>query len=160
MENKQPIVFVPRALKLLDGEGQLTHQTFGWFVSKAYLKSVTTEYTTKGEIKTNYVVNFCPQIHDWEEDVSILVENGDNVSEHKIFKDYKSCKQYVNKLNKDKDNLLIKQNLECFECPIYNSEYLREQIRKSFKEVMSYANYLEDKYISTDEKQLSPDKSL
>ena len=143
-KTKQPIVYVARELKVADGYG--SYHVFGWFVSKAYLKRTTIDYTTSGDKHCNHIVDFniCPAIFAIDDNVSIHAENGDSEPRAEIFKDYKSCKEYVNQLNKGR--------VEHFK---NNKSAFRWQgcVEIKYNEVMKYAKYLEEKYIPLEERQ-------
>lgn len=142
-QSKQPVVYVARELKVGDGDGG--YQVYGWFVSKAYLRRKTIDYTTSGDKYVNHIVDFniCPAIFAIDNNVNIHAENGDGESKSKIFKDYQSCKEYVDRLNEHRLRTTT----------IDKPQYIREKIEGRFKEVMKYAKYLEEKYIPLEERE-------
>ena len=147
-QSKQPVVYVARELRVGDSDG--AYRVFGWFVSKAYLRRKTIDYTTSGDKYVNHIVDFniCPAIFAIDDNVSIHAENGDSEPKAEIFKDYVSCKQYVNDLNKTRLSRLTRNE----------SEYMCEKIENKLIEVMKYAKYLEEKYIAVEEReQISED---
>ena len=143
-ESKQPVVYVARELRVPDGEG--TSVTFGWFVSKAYLRREVIDFTTSGNKICNYFVDFniSPAIFAIDNNVSIHAENGDSEPKAEIFRDYKSCKDYVDKLNKDRVEHFTNSK---------SAYRWKGYAEVKFNEVMEYAKYLESKYISDEERQ-------
>ncbi len=141
-QSNQPVVYVARELKVGDGDGG--YQVYGWFVSKAYLKRKTIDYTTSGDKYCNHIVDFniCPAIWAMDDNVSIYAENGDKEPKSQIFKNYISCKRYVKELNKSRLGRLTRNE----------SEYMCQKITDKFEQVMKYAKYLEDKYIPLEER--------
>ena len=142
-QSKQPVVYVARELKVGDGDGG--YQVYGWFVSKAYLKRKTIDYTTSGDKYINHIVDFniCPAIFAMDDNVNIYAENGDSEPKAEIFKDYRSGKKYVKELNKGRLSRLTRNE----------SEYWCKKITDKFEQVMKYAKYLEEKYIPLEERQ-------
>lgn len=142
-QSKQPVVYVARELRVYDNVG--TNYVFGWFVSKAYLKRKTIDYTTSGDEYVNHIVDFniCPAIFAMDNNVNIHAENGDSEPKSEIFKNYISCKRYVKELNKGRLGRLTRNE----------SEYMCEKITDKFEQVMKYAKYLEEKYIPLEERQ-------
>ncbi len=149
-QSKQPVVYVARELRVYDNEG--TNYVFGWFVSKAYLRRTTIDYTTSGDKLCNHIVDFniCPAVFAMDDNVDIHTENGDHEPKAEIFKDYASCKRYVKELNKNRLERLTRNK----------GEYTCEKITDKFEQVMKYAKYLEDKYITEEEKQQAIEKGL
>ena len=97
-QSNQPVVYVARELSTADYYG--TYE-FGYFVSKAYLKRKEIDYKPSGDIEYNHIVDFniWPAIFAIDNNVNIHTENGDGESRSRIFKDYQSCKEYVDRLN-------------------------------------------------------------
>ena len=126
-ESNQPVVYVARELSVANGEGK--NYIFGYFVSKAYLRKKEIEYTPAGDINHNHV--------------GIHAENGDGESKSKIFKDYQSCRKYVNDLNKRR---LITMTSD-------KTPYHCARIKQKFGEVMEYAQFLEERYIPAEERR-------
>ena len=71
--------------------------------------------------------------------INIYTENGDYCKDV-AFKDYKSCKEYVNQLNQMQLSYLNQEEI-----------YSTEKIERKFKEVMEYGRMLEEKYIPIEE---------
>ena len=142
-QNKQPVVYVVRELTV-DGVDDL-YSVIGWFVSKAYLTKTMIEYTEEGDKYYGHTVDFNigPAIFAIDNNVDIHAENGDKASKSELFKDYKSCKEYAMRLNKLRLERLTKGK----------SEYDCEVIKKKFSEAMKYAKYLEEKYLSVEERE-------
>ena len=106
MEDNRPIVYIARDLELLDDDNEL--HTVAYFVTKAHLESKKIVYS---KISSNY--NF----HEYEVDCSeFTVETPDfgffgeslNLIMRRppkkvfyAFKNFKSCKDYVNKKNRE-----------------------------------------------------------
>ena len=143
-ESKQPVVYVARELRVPDGEG--ADFVFGYFVSKAYLRRKVIDYTTSGTRNCNHIVDFniSPAIFAIDNNVGIHAENGDGEPKAEIFRDYKSCKEYVNQLNSG-----IVEHYTSSKSA-YRWKGCAEE---KFKEVMEYAKYLEEKYIPAVERQ-------
>lgn len=143
-ESKQPVVYVARELRVLDGEG--TNFVFGYFVSKAYLRRKIIDYTTSGTRNCNHIVDFniSPAIFAIDNGVGIHAENGDGEPKAEIFRDYKSCKEYVNQLNSG----IVEHYSNS------KSAYRwRGYAEAKFKEVMKYAERLESQLIPDEERQ-------
>lgn len=142
-QSKQPVVYVARELSAVNEYGD--YYLFGYFVSKAYLRRKEIDYKESGDIEYNHIVDFniCPAIFAMDDNVNIHAENGDGEAKAKIFKDYKSCKEYVDKLNKHRLASMVSDKYA----------YSRIIIKERFKEVMKYAKYLEDKYIPLEERE-------
>ena len=142
-ESNQPVVYVARELSVANGEGE--NYIFGYFVSKAYLRKKEIEYTPAGDINHNHIVDFniWPAIFAIDNNVGIHAENGDGESKSKIFKDYQSCRKYVNDLNKRR---LITMTSD-------KTPYHCARIKQKFGEVMEYAQFLEERYIPAEERR-------
>ena len=143
-ESKQPVVYVARELRVPDGEG--TDVVFGWFVSKAYLRRKVIDYTTSGARIYNHIVDFniSPAIFAIDNSVGIHAENGDGEPKAEIFRDYKSCKEYVDELNSGRVEYFSNSK---------SAYRWRGCAEEKFKKVMEYAKYLEEKYIPAEERQ-------
>jgi len=153
--NRQPVIFTSRELRIYDNEGKA--RTFGFFVSKAYLKQVIINYEEDGDKLRKYVVDFTinPGIfaddnHKGIDNIDIHAENGETKTRTDIFRDYKSCKANVKAYNNQLISYLTR----------FKSPYAREKIEQKFKEVMEYAKYLEEKYIPEEERELIEQQSL
>lgn len=133
-EDKRPVVYVARDLHAYDVDGE--YFQFGYFVSTAHLDRKVIDYTKNGEKHNNYYVNLDHYISNLDNNVNIYAECGDSLKD-RVFKDYRSCKEYVDQLNKYTIENLVKG--KC----IYSSE----KINIKFKEVMEYGKMLEEKYI-------------
>lgn len=105
MEDKRPKVYVPRVLTTYnDNDMEIM---IGYYVSKAYLSFVGKRYNEDGTVICKYEVNFVNGFETKDADFEILDEDGEefyvetsvNVPRNEVFKDYKSCKQYVDELN-------------------------------------------------------------
>ena len=144
MKSKQPVVYVARELKVPDEEG--SYHVFGWFVSAAYLRRTVIDYTTSGDKYYNYLVDFSvePAIFAIDDKVSIFVENGDRQPKSKIFKDYPTCKAYVNKLNEGRVEHLLSSK---------SAYRYKSNVEAKFNEVMDYAKRLEARCIPVLERQ-------
>ncbi|MFQ6723845.1 MAG: hypothetical protein ACLRFE_00740 [Clostridia bacterium] len=142
-ECKRPVVYVPRKLEV-DGIDEL-YPVICWFVSKAYLKMTTIEYPEHDNKYVAHVVDYSinPDMLEQNCELSANIEDGDNVLKAIVFKDYKSCKEYVNQLNKLRFKNLIKGKHECA-C---------EEIEDKFKQVLKCGKDLEDKCIPFQERQ-------
>lgn len=142
-ESKQPIVYVPRALYIRDYNDE--DIIFGWFVSKAYLKRKVFDYKTNGVRSINYFVDFNinPAIYSSDSYTGIYAENGDNEEKTIVFKDYKSCKEFVNILNKDRNKTL----------PILLRGGWTLGGEAKFTEVLEYAERLESQLIPAEERK-------
>ncbi len=132
-EDKRPVVYVPRELHVYDTDGECIK--FGYFVSTAHLKRKVVDYKKNGEIYNNYFVSLDHYISNMDNKINIYTENGDYCKDV-IFKDYRSCKEYVDELNKWQ-LIILKQDR------IYSLDI----IERKFKEVMEYGKMLEEKYI-------------
>lgn len=143
-ESKQPVVYVARELRVSDGDGG--QFVMGWFVSKAYLTRKVIDYTTSGTRNCNHIVDFNigPAIFAIDNNVGIHAENGDGEPKAEIFRDYKSCKEYVNQLNRDRFEYFASSK---------SAYRWKGYAEEKFKEVMEYAKYLEEKYIPEVERQ-------
>ena len=132
-EDKRPVVYVPRELYAYDTDGECIK--FGYFVSTAHLQRKVVDYKKNGENYNNYFVSLDHYISNMDNKINIYTENGDYCKDV-IFKDYRSCKAYVDELNKWQ-LIILKQDR------IYSLDI----IERKFKEVMEYGKMLEEKYI-------------
>ncbi len=140
-QSKRPIVYVERELGVyINGN----YRTFGFFVSKAYLKETTINYENDGSkfvvSKVDFNVN--PSIFIEDKDFKICVENGRDVLKTKIFKDYSSCKKYVNEHN---------HKLATTVGTISASKIAKRM--ELHKTVLQYGVELESEYIPLEERQ-------
>jgi len=132
-EDKRPVVYVPRELHAYDTDGECIK--FGYFVSTAHLDRKVIDYKKNGENYNNYYVNLDHYISNMDNKINIYTENGDCCKDV-IFKDYISCKVYVNQLNQKQLSYLKQDEI-----------YSIDTIERKFKEVMEYSKALEEKYI-------------
>ncbi len=138
-EDKRPVVYVPRELHVYDTDGECIK--FGYFVSTAHLRRKVVDYNEDGKNYNNYYVNLDHYISNMDNKINIYTENGDCCKDV-IFKDYKSCKAYVDQLNQIQLTILKQERI-----------YSLDKIERKFKEVMEYGKALEEKYISAEAMQ-------
>ena len=140
-QSKRPIVYVERELGVyIKGN----YRTFGFFVSKAYLKETTINYENDGSKfvvnKVDFNVN--PVMFIEDKDFKICVESGTEVLRPKIFKDYKSCKEHVNKKN------------YIFATTVGTTSASKMAKRMELhKQVLKYGAELEEQYIPLEERE-------
>ncbi len=137
-EDKRPVVYVPRELHVYDTDGECIK--FGYFVSTAHLKRKVVDYKENGENYNNYYVSLDHYISNMDNN-TIYTENGDYCKDI-IFKEYRSCKEYVDQLNQMQLSHLKQEEI-----------YSTEKIERKFKKVMEYGKMLEEKYISAEAMQ-------
>lgn len=140
-KSKQPLVYVPREIGISEAGKSCT---IAYFVSKAYLQKVITEYSKEdGSLQAYYFVNFDNIPSLYVDDLSIALQTsiGDNVEVCEIFKDYQSCKDFVNKIN---ENL----ELDIYDLPI--SRYDQREVLQ--ETAIKYGTNLEKQLIHDDEK--------
>ena len=102
--------------------------------------------TMKSDSYCNHIVDFniSPAIFAMDNGVSIHAENGDREPKAEIFRDYTSCKDYVNQLNAG----IVEHYSNS------KSAYRwRGCAEAKFKEVMEYAERLESQLIPAEERQ-------
>lgn len=140
-KSKQPIVYVPREISISEAGKSCI---LAYFVSKAYLQTVITEYNKEdGSAQAYYFVNYDNIPNKYVDDLCITLQTqiGDNVEVCEIFKDYQSCKDFVDKINK---NLV----LDIYDLPI--SRYNQREVLQ--EKAIKYGTNLEKQLIHDDEK--------
>lgn len=98
--NKRPIVYTIRELSTYDDEYNIC--LIGYFVSRAYVTHLDITYHKTGAAVKKYDIDFCDMVYtDFNSSPVWFVENGSKteVYQSKIFKDYTSCKKYVDEQN-------------------------------------------------------------
>lgn len=151
-ESKQPVVYVVRQLRIPARDGD--DGAFGYFVSKAYLQRAIIDYSISGDKEFHYFVDFniYPEISVKDYYELIHVENGDCKRKSEIFKDYKSCKKYVEELNND----IFENSLDCISAEYCNKGYIEENNYK----ICECAKLLEEKYIPIEERQSQESEAI
>lgn len=101
MKNKQPIVYVARDIWFCNGLGD--HQKIACFVSPAHLYESFKEYFEDGSVNQEFLVKFDnkPERVYLSKNAYFDVDARKKLSfkVDKIFKNYQSCKDYVNNTN-------------------------------------------------------------
>ena len=95
---KQPVVYVEREI-LKRGQGQ-SYFTYGFIVSKAYLKSKTENYLDDGQVKANYEVEYIgyDDVNENIEGGNFAVSVGYFVPKARIYNNYEDCQASTKKL--------------------------------------------------------------
>ena len=139
--NKRPIVYTIRELSTYDDEYNIC--LIGYFVSRAYVTHLDITYHKTDAAVKKYDIDFCDMIYtDFNSSPVWFVENGskNEVYQSKIFKDYVSCKKYVNEQN----NIYFKTN--------HTTMPRRIELHK---QALEYGEALEEKYIPLEEREQS-----
>ena len=96
---KQPIVYVPREL-YKRGHGQ-SYYTYGYVVSKAYLKSKTETYLDDGRVNANYEVEYTG--YDMADEhlagSQYMVAQGYYIPKSRVYSNHEDCKKIANAMN-------------------------------------------------------------
>ena len=129
-EYKRLEVYVPRKLYAYDIDGECIK--FGYFVSTAHVKSRTVDHNEEGKVYKNFYISLDYYISSSDDYRNIHVENGFCLT-NIVFKDFESCKEYVDQLNKENLEKLINTKR------LYTSA-----INEKFKEVMDFGKQLEE----------------
>ena len=98
--NKRPIAYTIRELLTYDDE--YNECLIGYFASRAYVTHLDITYHKTGAVVKKYDIDFCDMIYtNFNSSPVWIVENGSKseVYQSKIFKDYASCKKYVDQQN-------------------------------------------------------------
>ena len=145
-KNKRPIVYVAREFIYCDDNNK--EMLGGYYVSKAYLHFAGKEYNEDGTISKEFKVDFvnryeCLDKKDDEVFCELYAEISDvKATKREIFKDYASCKKYVNE-----------QNLK-MATAIGTTSASKVVVRMEFyKQAYKYAAALEEKYIPAEERE-------
>lgn len=147
--NKRPIVYTIREIRTYNNEHEKCR--VGYFVSRAYVTHLDITYHKTGAEVKKYDIDFCDMVYtDFNSSPVWFVENGskNEVYQSKIFKDYMSCKKYV-----DQQNYI-------FETTVGTTSASKIAKRMELhKQASEYGKVLEEKYISLEERE-QIDKNL
>lgn len=96
---KQPVVYVEREI-LKRGHGQ-SYYTYGYIVSKAYLKSKTENYLDDGQVKSNYEVEYLgyDDVNENIEGGNFAVSVGYFVPKSRVYNNFEDCHASTKRLN-------------------------------------------------------------
>ena len=141
--NKRPIVYTIREIRTYNDEYEECR--IGYFVSRAYVTHLDITYHKTGAAVKKYDIDFCDMIYtDFNSTPIWIVENGSKNEEYqsKIFKDYASCKNYV-----DQQNYIFATTVGT---PAASKIAKRMELHK---QALKYGAKLEEKYIPLEERQ-------
>ena len=142
MKDKRPVRYVARRI--------IGHENFGdrliaVFVARAYLMHMEKYWSKDGISGETYSVEFCDDGFAWGEwvDTNLSVEYPETRVDC-VFKDYDSCKKYVDELNKSN-----------FEYKLHNAQNKKEysEIVSNYNTAIAFGNAMEEKYIPAEERQ-------
>ncbi len=137
--NKRPIAYTIRELLTYDDE--YNECLIGYFASRAYVTHLDITYHKTGAVVKKYDIDFCDMIYtNFNSSPVWIVENGSKseVYQSKIFKDYASCKKYVDEQNR----IYFTQN--------HTTMPRRMELHK---QALKFGAKLEEKYIPLEERQ-------
>ncbi|MBQ3502422.1 MAG: hypothetical protein IJA72_02045 [Clostridia bacterium] len=137
--NKRPIVYTIRELLTYDDE--YNSCLIGYFVSRAYIAHLDITYHKTGAAVKKYDIDFCDMVYtNFNSSPVWFAENGSKseVYQSKIFKDYASCKKYVDGQN----SIYFTQN--------HTTMPRRIELHK---QALKYCKVLEEKYIPAEERE-------
>ena len=141
-EDKRPIVYVPR---IITGYENYSKRLIANFVAKAYLISMEKWWNPDGRTGETYRVEFCDECFSWGEwvDADLTVEYPESRKD-RVFKDYISCKKYVEETNKSNVEYKLKSE---------TNKFRRREIVSRYKTAIAFGKVLEDKYILLEERE-------
>ena len=96
---KQPVVYVEREV-LKHGCGQ-SYYTYGYIVSKAYLKTKTENYLDDGQVKINYEVEYIgyDDVNENIEGKNYALANSYYAPKTRIYNDFQACQNSTQRMN-------------------------------------------------------------
>lgn len=142
MKDKRPVVYVARTIT---GYENYSERLIANFVAKAYLIGMEKWWDPDGRTGETYYVEFCDQCFSWGEwvDADLTAEYPESRKD-RVFKDYISCKKYVDKINKDNVEYKLKSETD---------KSRRREIVSIYKTAIAFGKVLEEKYIPLEERQ-------
>ena len=98
---KQPVVYVEREL-LKRGYGQ-SYYTYGYVVSKAYLKSRNETYLDDGRVKRNYEVEYIGynNVNEHFENANYFLAEGYFMPKGRVYRTFEECEKATKQLNEN-----------------------------------------------------------
>lgn len=143
--NHPPIVYVAREIWIYDELGKI--YDVANFVSKAYLKKAVIQYENDGNAYKEFFVDLKPIKYQKQDNSMFYTQDGNNIKVFHVFKDYVSCRKYVDNLNS-----YIVSDIYHFPISLYTQ---RHSIHDN---AVQYGKKLEEGFISLEEMNTQPDK--